>query len=228
MYNYKLAVLFLLCCFLLVGVTDGCGCRHRKKHRKSGSGSSDTHSSESSSESSEHHKKHHSTAPANRTTAAPPKGSTAAPANGSTAAPPTRSNAAPATASTAAPPTRSTSLPGGPTTTFSRPTCCPSDLTRTGQPTSNVNSGVWIGLKAVVTGKSFEWTDGSPVDYTKWAVSSNGNEPDGAGQFGSPANCVDVHPDTLTGLEALTNAWDDDNCWAVMRAFVCKQSVQNC
>jgi hypothetical protein len=57
-------------------------------------------------------------------------------------------------------------------------------LTRTGQPTSDVDSGVWIGLKAVVTGKSFEWTDGSPVDYTKWAVSPNGNEPDGSGEFG--------------------------------------------
>jgi hypothetical protein len=53
-------------------------------------------------------------------------------------------------------------------------------LTRTGQPTSNVNSGVWIGLKAVVTGKSFVWTDGSPVDYTKFAV----GQPDGAGEFG--------------------------------------------
>uniref|UniRef100_A0A914DDR7 C-type lectin domain-containing protein n=1 Tax=Acrobeloides nanus TaxID=290746 RepID=A0A914DDR7_9BILA len=98
------------------------------------------------------------------------------------------------------------------------------DLTRTGQPSSDVNSGVWIGLKAVVTGKSFEWTDGSPVDYTKFAV----GQPDGAGEFGPPANCIVVHPDTLIGREALTNAWDDDNCYKVMRAFVCKQPVQSC
>ena len=56
-------------------------------------------------------------------------------------------------------------------------------MTRTGQPTPSVNSGVWIGLKAIVTGKSYEWTDGSPVDYTKWALPI-GSEPDGAGQFG--------------------------------------------
>uniref|UniRef100_A0A914C5K5 C-type lectin domain-containing protein n=1 Tax=Acrobeloides nanus TaxID=290746 RepID=A0A914C5K5_9BILA len=197
-------------------------------------------------------------APANGSTAAPLTAATAAPATGSTAAPATAATAAPTTRSTAAPPstrpttttttttkvslstttsrttkttqkaTTTTSLPVRPTTTFIRPTCCPSDLTRTGQPTSNVDSGVWIGLKAVVTAKSFVWTDGSPVHYTKWAVRPSGIEPDGVGQFGSPANCVVVHPDTLIGDESLTNAWDDDNCVAVMRAFVCKQSVQNC
>ena len=59
-------------------------------------------------------------------------------------------------------------------------------MTRTGQPSSDVNSGVWIGLKAVVTGQSFEWTDGSPVDYTKWAVNAslNVHEPDGSGRAG--------------------------------------------
>lgn len=62
-------------------------------------------------------------------------------------------------------------------------------------------AGVWIGLHATITDKSFttecicdynrtvnseffSWTDGSPVDYTKWGTGIESIEPDGCGYQG--------------------------------------------
>uniref|UniRef100_A0A914CMK9 C-type lectin domain-containing protein n=1 Tax=Acrobeloides nanus TaxID=290746 RepID=A0A914CMK9_9BILA len=66
---------------------------------------------------------------------------------------------------------------------------------------------------------NFAWTDGTPLDYTKWGT----GEPDGIGEDGAGANCMVIHSDFITGYEGLYETWDDDNCWVSMRAFVCKK-----
>ena len=77
---------------------------------------------------------------------------------------------------------------------------------------SNVlsTSGGWIGLER--TGTSFQWSDGSVLDYLSW----NAGEPNNANekcvhQFYQPGN-------------SRHKKWNDLNCGALI-SFICKKST---
>ena len=64
----------------------------------------------------------------------------------------------------------------------------------------------WIGLNDVDAEGSFVWTDGTPVDFTKWSA----GEPNNAG---GAEHCVHIH-----GVEA--SVWNDIPC-DVLRPYIC-------
>ena len=73
---------------------------------------------------------------------------------------------------------------------------------------------VWIGLNDIEDEGSFQWTDGSPVDYTNWAPGQPDNLAD--------SDCVYLLPD---------GTWDDAQCeWSASgntpaKAYVCETPV---
>lgn len=77
-----------------------------------------------------------------------------------------------------------------------------------------LKSGVmayWIGLSALRVQKGgYYWSDGSPVDYTHWAV----HEPN---DRGGSEDCTEV---LMTKRKAYSRRWNDKSCTA-RRAFVC-------
>jgi hypothetical protein len=66
---------------------------------------------------------------------------------------------------------------------------------------SNINDG-WIGLRDVVTERTFVWDDGTPLTYSSWR---SGEPTDSVGA----ENCVVVY-----GAAALQGQWND-NSWCV-------------
>ena len=73
---------------------------------------------------------------------------------------------------------------------------------------------VWIGLNDIEDEGSFQWTDGSPVNYTNWAPGQPDNLND--------SDCVFLLPD---------GTWDDGQCeWRASgntpaKAYVCETPV---
>uniref|UniRef100_A0AC34G3T2 C-type lectin domain-containing protein n=2 Tax=Panagrolaimus sp. ES5 TaxID=591445 RepID=A0AC34G3T2_9BILA len=69
---------------------------------------------------------------------------------------------------------------------------------------------LWIGLHSKDNRTTWEWTDGSPVDYIPWYP----GEPDGNG------NCVF----SGTGCNGSPNLLEDENCDALFY-FICKKAL---
>ncbi|EYC29996.1 hypothetical protein Y032_0005g2382 [Ancylostoma ceylanicum] len=89
-------------------------------------------------------------------------------------------------------------------------------LTRTGHEIKNFEDFVYIGLrKNTRTGKWY-WTDGSQVNYTKWAV----HQPDEP----ETEHCTQLHQDPGPKLIYVEDRkWNSITCSRPMKYFVCKR-----
>ncbi|RCN52494.1 lectin C-type domain protein [Ancylostoma caninum] len=89
-------------------------------------------------------------------------------------------------------------------------------LTTTGHNIRSFEDFVYIGLrKDKRTGKWY-WTDGSKVNYTKWAV----HQPDSP----ETKHCTQLHQDPGPGLIYVENwKWNSISCDTRMKYFVCKR-----
>ncbi|EYC29987.1 hypothetical protein Y032_0005g2377 [Ancylostoma ceylanicum] len=89
-------------------------------------------------------------------------------------------------------------------------------LTTSGHSIKNWEHFVYIGLRKDLLTNKWYWTDGSKVDFTKWAK----NLPD------QPAyeNCTQLIQDPAPGLKLAQEwKWNDIGCHRPMKYFVCKR-----
>ena len=77
----------------------------------------------------------------------------------------------------------------------------------------------WIGLYTQDKNKNWQWTDGTPVDFVKWAH----HQPDNAGK----ENCVMTFSDVSEwpAEENWYQEYNNYNCDETERAFVCKKAA---
>ena len=77
--------------------------------------------------------------------------------------------------------------------------------------------GCWIGLSDKGHEGSFQWSDGSPLDFVDW----NPGEPDSNGH--EDAAYIYTGTDAAKASEGwLRGKWDDNRPTSLMGAFVCK------
>ncbi|KAF7243018.1 C-type lectin domain family 19 member A [Varanus komodoensis] len=77
-----------------------------------------------------------------------------------------------------------------------------------------IPTDIWIGLSDLRQESSFEWTDGSPYDYTYW----DGNQPDdGIHSRPEDEDCVQIWYRYSSALRS----WNDNSCNREF-PFVCK------
>ena len=77
----------------------------------------------------------------------------------------------------------------------------------------NKTHWTWIGLNDNAKEGTFEWTDGSALDYKNFRR----GEPD---NLGGPENCVDLFPGGRLD-------WNDNACSFVAKSFVCNKGMIN-
>ena len=83
---------------------------------------------------------------------------------------------------------------------------------------SDEHDHVWIGLSDLFYEGTFEWTDGTPLDYVNFA---NPTQPDNVGD--GIQDCVQLWADEQSTAEVVYKKWNDNNCNAHMRAYICKK-----
>ncbi|CAJ0601532.1 unnamed protein product [Cylicocyclus nassatus] len=78
----------------------------------------------------------------------------------------------------------------------------------------------WIGLRR--KGDTWEWTDGTPLDFTKWSAKEPNN------YMNLDENCVQMYTGQLSTWKPNTGdfEWNDVNCEKKMLFFVCKMKKQ--
>ncbi|XP_072013135.1 echinoidin-like [Amphiura filiformis] len=86
-------------------------------------------------------------------------------------------------------------------------------LARNGATTVADGPSVWIGFTDETTEGNWVWTDGSPVDYTKWF----GGEPN---NFHGNQNCAEMR--VFHWSDFYNSKWDDRWCTDGGRSFICK------
>ncbi|CAJ0601533.1 unnamed protein product [Cylicocyclus nassatus] len=79
----------------------------------------------------------------------------------------------------------------------------------------------WIGLKR--SGTTWKWTDGTPLDFTKWSAKEPNN------YMNLDENCVEMYTGQLSTWQPNTGdyEWNDVNCEKKMLFFVCKYKKGN-
>ncbi|RCN52495.1 lectin C-type domain protein [Ancylostoma caninum] len=88
-------------------------------------------------------------------------------------------------------------------------------LTTTGHDITNFDHFVYIGLRKNTQTGEWYWTDGSLVNYRKWAI----NQPD----VPETEHCAQLHQDPGPGLIYVEDRkWNSIACDRPMKYFVCK------
>lgn len=80
------------------------------------------------------------------------------------------------------------------------------------------DGGMWTGLTDSNELGTFEWTDGTPLDYNNWAP--------GRPYQATSTTCVDFYPDWFAGQnpDPWYNHWDNGMpCDSKLRGFICKK-----
>ncbi|PIO69420.1 lectin C-type domain protein [Teladorsagia circumcincta] len=95
------------------------------------------------------------------------------------------------------------------------------DLSKSGTEYKKDSDLTWIGLKQAnyPTDTKWTWTDGTPLDYFRWAPGEPNN-------LKGLEHCGQTHSDYLGKDPAKDNAyqkWNDCQCSEEMRAYVCKK-----
>lgn len=92
------------------------------------------------------------------------------------------------------------------------------DLTRSGVTASKYTLQVWIGI--YYDGAKWQWTDGTPIDYTHWRPGEPNYDGGRTGQ-----SCGQIYSDWESDIiQAMSlGQWNDWLCNTTMRAFVCKK-----
>ncbi|EPB74240.1 lectin C-type domain protein [Ancylostoma ceylanicum] len=89
-------------------------------------------------------------------------------------------------------------------------------LTSTGHHIKSFEDFVYIGLRRNTRTGKWYWTDGSQVNYTKWAV----HQPD----HPESEHCAQLHQDPGPGLIYVEDRkWNSIPCDRPMKYFVCKR-----
>ncbi|KAH7676176.1 hypothetical protein AAVH_41914 [Aphelenchoides avenae] len=84
------------------------------------------------------------------------------------------------------------------------------------------DNGVWIGLSAQQDINVFEWSDGTPVNYTNWT-------PELSPHNWGAATFVDLFPDFFTDHGVYSHHWDNQMLggFRLSRAAVCKKKARS-
>lgn len=83
------------------------------------------------------------------------------------------------------------------------------------------DAGVWTGLTDAAVKGTFEWTDGTPLEFSYWSPSRP------RGHAGS--TCGEFYPDYFTWAtedDPYYNHWDNVDCSHNLRAFICKKLAE--
>ncbi|CAJ0594092.1 unnamed protein product [Cylicocyclus nassatus] len=91
------------------------------------------------------------------------------------------------------------------------------ELAKMGKPYSEYRDLTWIGLWKEGKSGNWTWTDGTKVDYLRWAT--------GALDSGYPCAMLYSDPHVDLRESILYQQWDDYHCAATLRAFVCKKTA---
>ncbi|CAJ0601817.1 unnamed protein product [Cylicocyclus nassatus] len=94
------------------------------------------------------------------------------------------------------------------------------ELSRMGKPWTDWHDLTWIGLKQPNSHGEWFWTDGTRVDYLKWAP---GEPNDWKGIQHCVTLICDPHADVA--LSHIYLGWDDFECSGNVRAYVCKKQL---
>lgn len=78
------------------------------------------------------------------------------------------------------------------------------------------DAGMWIGLTDSNERGTFEWTDGTPLDYNNWGPSRPVPS--------TSTTCGDFYPDVPGSDTSFYNRWDNGApCSYQLRGFICKK-----
>ncbi|VDO29384.1 unnamed protein product [Haemonchus placei] len=99
------------------------------------------------------------------------------------------------------------------------------DLSKSGTEYKKDSDLTWIGLTQAnyPTDTKWTWTDGTPLDYFRWAPGEPNN-------LKGLEHCGQTHSDYLGKDPAKDDAyqkWNDCQCTEEMRAYVCKKPAMH-